>query len=266
MSQIIRVLDSSFYAGPAGIPRSEGNSALTHQGWLRDASGKLKRAWFKLLTAADRQFVNEITGYLLARHCQLPCPQEAFIVHVPVDTLSRLHPHVTFDSTRETLPLWASLDLEGRSARYHFHTPTDLLTKELLGWDFLIDAVAFDEWIANMDRNMENLIYLGKKRWALIDHGNIIGSPAWATPDASMRTRNVLKMLAWPGAIAPKDEDALIASTEGHAFPFSQAIAEMRHWWGKLLPESDAKAMELFLMERLTIVPDQLKQDFFRVC
>lgn len=266
MSQIIRILDSSFYAGPAAIP-DEGISALTHQGWLRDASGKLSRAWFKLFTAADRQFVNEITGYLLARHCQLPCPPEAFIVHVPVETLKKIHPGLSFDGPRETLPLWASRDLEGRSARYHFNTPTDLLTKELQGWDFLADAVAFDEWVANMDRNLQNLIYLGKKRWALIDHGHIMGSPAWTALDASMRTRNVLKMVAWPGVPIPRqNEDAIITSAESHDAPFSQAIAELRHWWSKLLPESDVKAMESFLLERLTIVPDQLKQDFFRMC
>ena len=37
-----------------------------------------------------------------------------------------------------------------------------------------MDAIAFDAWIANEDRTLQNLLFLKKNQFALIDHGEAL--------------------------------------------------------------------------------------------
>jgi len=49
----------------------------------------------------------------------------------------------------------------------------------LASWCGLHDAVIFDEWIANGDRNQGNFLYNGDGSFTLIDHERALGSEDW---------------------------------------------------------------------------------------
>ncbi|MCA9462479.1 MAG: hypothetical protein KC590_10140 [Nitrospira sp.] len=52
----------------------------------------------------------------------------------------------------------------------------------LLKWDGFKETAWFDEWIANDDRNVGNVLWDGKKFW-LIDHSHSLTGPDWVPND-----------------------------------------------------------------------------------
>jgi len=62
-------------------------------------------------------------------------------------------------------------------------------------WSGLNDAIIFDEWIANPDRNQGNFLYDGNGSFTLIDHGHAFGSPMWNTRGLSPSAVNELAMI-----------------------------------------------------------------------
>lgn len=50
---------------------------------------------------------------------------------------------------------------------------------EFRNWIQLKDCILFDEWIANPDRHLGNILYEGKGKFSLIDHSHALTSPNW---------------------------------------------------------------------------------------
>jgi hypothetical protein len=71
---------------------------------------------------------------------------------------------------------------------------------DLLGkWTALPKVAAFDEWINNRDRNLQNILWQDEDTFALIDHGKALNL------DPQYPDRNVL-VECWLGLVARGDE------------------------------------------------------------
>lgn len=117
-------------------------------------------AYAKELTPLD--FLVELMTTLLARDLGIPMPE-------PVIVFSKDGKKVLFGTIDVKYP-----DLSHRLAIQNdmvLSTDENIATlKGLSEWGKMHDAIAFDEWIANQDRHVGNILYDGGKEYMLIDN------------------------------------------------------------------------------------------------
>ena len=109
-----------------------------------------------------------VCGYM-ARALGLPAP-EVFVVRIKPGTLPRSK---MTNPKADTLCV-ATRDLGGASFTQLLNTDDDAAARLLQQWPELCMVAAFDEWTANPDRNMGNLIYAAQTLH-IIDHADAFG-------------------------------------------------------------------------------------------
>jgi hypothetical protein len=114
---------------------------------------------------------------------------------------------VSFDvvRTRTTgIKLWFRVRFGCARAR----NASDCRLSALGNWKKLPRAAAFDEWIANPDRNVGNLLWDGVDDWVLIDHARALGAwPDQSTvppPDTAVENRLAAMVAAKYGHLGPQ--------------------------------------------------------------
>lgn len=117
----------------------------------------------------DDAQVAELLCSCLARSIGLPVP-EVFIVTVHPGDLRR-STRVKKNSPQLCV---ATRDLGGPTFAQLLSDDEDAAAQLLYRWPHLSHVVAFDEWIANTDRNVGNLIYSEKSIY-IIDHAEAFG-------------------------------------------------------------------------------------------
>jgi len=87
-----------------------------------------------------------------------------------------------------------SLDADRPSLRHALNLDEPTATAALAAWPQLPQAVAFDEWVANPDRNQGNLLWDAASGWSLIDHARALGAwpPGAPVPTTETHERNQL--------------------------------------------------------------------------
>jgi hypothetical protein len=117
-------------------------------------------AYAKKLT--DLDFLVEIVSALIGREINLPIPEPVIAVSMDDNDI-----------------LFASVDVKypDLTRRLTFNNDTvkdspdnQALFKTLSDWPTIHQAIGFDEWIANGDRNTGNVLYDGANQFFLIDH------------------------------------------------------------------------------------------------
>ena len=159
---------------------------------------------------------------------------------------------------RDSWPAFCTQRLDGKSAAIHLNGLGENikgLCQEVAHWDGLSNAIALDENIAHVDRHLNNLIRLGKRRFAMIDNGRLINEYAdfW---DTSMLepTRLYSNKLSYA---ACKDEPPegmatqILQVAHQHEQSGLQAIREeLEFWFTHLLPKEEREAFSDFLDKR----------------
>ena len=138
------------------LPQSGAGAHMVARGWADTKTGRV-------LVVAKRmprfELVREVVGSLLAQAAGLPTPV----------------PYVL--ETRGTE--WQ--DNEGYAFATGYEGHYDLLrtartsppvVQGLVRWPHFPCAIAFDEWTANEDRTLSNLLLVGEREYLLIDHGS----------------------------------------------------------------------------------------------
>ena len=109
------------------------------------------------------ELIREVLCNLLAQAVEIPVP-ECFVVeneHVqPANPLIKQHWFAT---------QYTGASSFSRVARSNLTQSTDL-TK----WVHFLPSIGFDTWIGNQDRTMTNLLFEGRNRYSLIDHGEAL--------------------------------------------------------------------------------------------
>lgn len=215
-----------------------------------------RRAYCKLYPPNSLGLANELTGHLLGQALGLAVPSRAAVLMVPNAAVPS-PPAWLRASPHPATPAWCTQDMATPSIRFVFdlRAPAALaaVRAELLASGETPHVVAFDDWIANTDRNLGNLLRLGKGRYLLIDHGHALGGPAWMPTSLLRATRefaNTLRRLLSPAATTPAFTDTLADCCRQHAAALDQARPELLHWWDLLLSRAEHDAARAFLVAR----------------
>ena len=233
-----------------------GIRANTHLA-LVNLDGNPRRVYLKVFSDHTRGLANEIAGWLIATALGLPAPLRACLIDISGATLSKIHGQPMTSSIAfgvEALP--------GKSVKYLYkNADADLISGALAKWDNLHKAVAFDDWIANKDRNNGNIIRLGKGKFSLIDHSDILTGPAWsaANLDPALDVRNRLAEMIWNEHPDKEDAGRIADAANAHLAALQHSIAELEDWWKMLLDETELTAARTFLHTRAKNSAERIK-------
>lgn len=123
-----------------------------HDAWrclIRFADGASAEAYVKDIP--PRRMVAEIVAATLADHLGLPVAEPVLVV-------------------KDNAALLGSVAIAARTFRVALEANGELALTRLRAWSSLMAACGFDDWIANPDRHMGNLLHDGGKAFWLIDH------------------------------------------------------------------------------------------------
>jgi len=252
----IEILTEHAYRGYLE-PVNDHGLAPIHIARVCFSDGVTRRAYVKLYSGNTREFVNEITGHLLAAATGLRVPEHAAIVMVPINAIPDPPPWARRQRA-DTLPCWCTADMASPSIKMHFHlhpgvTPAQLqpVIDELRKSSETPAILALDDWIANVDRNLGNLLRLGKNTYVLIDHGRIFGGPMWSAgtlPAAGQQHHNTIRKLLGATVTAQDYRSTLsLVARDNHEAALFTVCEELLGWWCDLLGVQDIEAAAAFL-------------------
>lgn len=261
------MLGSNSYRGELG-PVSERGIEYTHLARLSVSSSEQPvRAFVKAYAPvhlqsghASKGLVNELAGYFCAELGGLTVPKRAGLIVVDPSQLSDPPEWVTIQST---LVAWWSEDFGNQSIKATWNLtalPDGSLAQQealLAARSFLVkhastpSVIAFDDLIANIDRNLGNL--LGSSgTLGLIDHGHCITGPAWLPSDLdpSVAYRNVIRLLLGPAAETLPFKSAVMDAYESIVGAITPHMSELRQLMGGLLDDDEADSAHSFIQMR----------------
>jgi hypothetical protein len=148
----------------------------TYHGFIATDEGHHK-AYIKIL---DRiEMANELVATTIGCELGLRVPR-AFLVRVHPEDLpqsARLQKH------GRATTAFATADLEHPSLRRRVHGSAAVQGLVMLVRESILQAVIFDDWVANIDRNLGNLLISPEGGLHLIDHGQCFTGPCWEAQD-----------------------------------------------------------------------------------
>jgi hypothetical protein len=208
---VSKIVPALLLPGAALLPEDEKGINETYRGPIETASGRTF-AYVKLLET--KQLINELVSSVLGRTLGMPIPP-GFIVLVNREdypdseflTALGLEKALAFGVESVGYPdLKRRIKLEGDSV-------VEELFRTWTGW---CDAMTFDEWIANRDRNQGNLLVGAPGEVWLIDHGQAFTGPNWAPRDLdpTVAVRNEIARVIAPHLALPERHRALRRATE----------------------------------------------------
>lgn len=215
------------------------------------------------LPAGQIDCLNEISGWLIAKACGLPVANKAFIASIRA---SDLPPHAAISQRisdpDQALYFFCTEQITVAQARGLI--PNEALVEEQARWDHCHATIALDEWLANPDRHLFNLIRKAKDQFALIDHGQLLRrsntGPWWhkdELPDLvnvmlnnhlhkhTFHVRNVTAPEAVSAAYSRCVDDAA-----AQARNLGRVLHEISFWCGAIAPGQSAAWLN-FLVNRV---------------
>lgn len=246
---------------------SEGNQAFTHAALLR-VGKQTRRYYIKCYQNAAKPLFNEISGFLLAAEAGLPQADSAALIALPGSLLEQIHPGKGFALQAHwlcwcTTAITSSNGAQLPTATTYFSCDFSAIADDLRTWKDLPALLAFDEWVANVDRNTGNLIRLSAGDYAIIDHGAILTGPDWISevlaPIASYTNKIWLLLRHFRGIPLPISSGAVHASTK---FPdaYTAGSPEMHAIGTELLSDADLSCCDTFLRDRSLSVKQHLQR------
>ncbi|MCX7175322.1 MAG: hypothetical protein NT159_15650 [Proteobacteria bacterium] len=241
----IELLDPEQYV-TALEPVAFGRDSYTHLA-LINFEGKTRRWYVKFITDRNdsdgslpvRGLINEIVGYTLAHHAGLPQSQSA-LIRVTHSVLRSMHKDLGTALVSGDNACFASLEAHDPSKRNTgmvkllYRNSADI-QKKLLGWTDLPAVMAFDTWVANVDRNTGNLIQVRPGQFAVIDHGRILTGPHWEAADLKSDddyANRLMDILFDPTKLPLPVKSAILHSARRFLEVYKRAEPELAFWFG----------------------------------
>ncbi|WP_146165818.1 hypothetical protein [Stenotrophomonas panacihumi] len=253
----------------------EGSDASTHKALVAfHGQTEPSQAYVKVYCAATapRGLANEFIGYALAKAAGLEVPAKSAILRLnPSQSLflpSGMSPQL---DTQGNVIAWCVEELSGESPKQLLTADAAAyapLAEEIRKWPQLADTVALDDWLVNEDRNLGNLIRIGPRRFALIDHGRVCTGLAWNRPldRAVVDTINKLALIAWGNPLTkeapPPSHSQLFESINKLAEALASAEIELDHWLPQLMGPEDESDVRGFLDVRTSFLPPHYQAEF----
>lgn len=216
----------------------------------------------------SKALANEVTGFLIAERMGLAQPYPAFIAEVPLKKLDlknipKHHSWLKKLANKKPVKLaWCTKTLN-HPTPWHYYSGQMLMVDDLLKWSSANKAITLDDIVANIDRNMNNLIRINPSDYSLIDHGSLIcPQGSWdksqLVPGAEFR--NLLLEVLYNKDI-PKVANSMISIAE-NCLDLIKDIPELSAWLQRLLKNDDFEAFDLFLKSRTMTTPERLAKRY----
>lgn len=260
----LTIYSNSSYLGPVGVA-SGGIRAHTHLARIMTANGP-RRCYIKgFPNANNRLLINEIVGYTLAHHASVPQP-EGGLIALPIATLEQIFKNSgRWAATAENDLAWCFVSMEAQNiytkssgvAAAIFHSKNlSQLGASLRRWKKLPAAIAFDTWIANVDRHGGNVMMIGPDEYQVIDHSDILTGPAWTVAQliaGSWYTNRLLDEIVTPETLALPTKNAIVKSAQDFVKAYVRAKPELDIWLKAQSGTIDYPTAQSFIETRATL-------------
>jgi len=242
------------------VPFDEGNVNDTYRGQVLTDDGVTKSAVIKDLD--DKQLANELFVSVIAKALDLPTP-EIFLAEARTDVL-RLRKGRETSGGRICL---ASVDVKVPNLTFRLGVANDAakerIYSDLQRWSGLGAVIAFDTWIANVDRHGGNILVGGAGEYWLIDHGHSLTGPDWTPTTLDPNQVYLNKVATWANPRlsdpdrAAKATDIDKSSGQMHSLNVGSCRTTARV--DEILVPGDCDAAEQFVRQRKSLVAKQAK-------
>ncbi|MEO9280471.1 hypothetical protein ABFY81_11210 [Acinetobacter sp. WA-87] len=142
-----------------------------------------------------RALLNEAIGFLIIRSLDLPQPDLGGFLQYQISETE--NPELWKDASelekyKGEVLAWVTTNTNGINKRIEItqqQNPeikqylSNQLQESLKKWQHLPDLILCDDWLANDDRNLGNLLELPNRTFTLIDHGGILYGDNWSAWD-----------------------------------------------------------------------------------
>ena len=236
----------------------------THLAQMR-LNGEILRCVVKIYPASSHGIFNELLGYCLARSLGLPQPRHAALAFVPVAALPERPAWIA--SGEPEWPAWVTEWVPKKSIKPWFdqmkgavENPPDRKTKKALRriaadlrkWRLAPSVCAFDDWTGNPDRNMGNLIRMGRGSYVIIDHGCLFAAKPWTRtpPGFDVQTRNLLRMMLGCGGSVDGIQSKMFMAGQKYEFTLANHMQHVLEFLNHALDEKARRFVESFLRYR----------------
>jgi hypothetical protein len=263
----LKILNEDDYRGSApGAVITDGALAHTHVALLDIEPGKKPaRCYVKLYPGMigereHRGIVNEMVGHVLAIAMGAPVPANAGLITLSGFQLSDRPEWVEDDS--EVVGWWVQdavapslkgyYDINESNAHPVFMAKLEKIRAELLASDQINQIIAFDDLIANIDRNIGNLLRLKASDYLMIDHGLCLASDSWVADELDPEGKfvNKLNAILDPASLYLPFRHATVSAHEKLAANIEPAIASIQKWLAYAVEDRDSAAIERFIRHR----------------
>lgn len=243
---------------------TEGEMGATRKASIEWDDGTIRKCYVKVYPSINRvmKICNELTGFLLAKALGLKQPEGAALI--PLNKMYHSDYLSVIDINSPEI-VWAWVTTEcGSSIKGVFqlnnfeelYKQDPIQTQQKLNHAFnlicdqknLPELIAFDDFIANNDRNIGNLVMLGDGEMGIIDHGEILGRINWmqnlSSLDRNQAFANVLLNILDQQIITSKDlskfnvKHKAVEAKNQHKVCFITVQELLITWWGNLLEVS----------------------------
>lgn len=205
----------------------------------------------------SKGLANEISSWLLAGYYGLPQPENACLVQMPLKRLSwgglaNRHGWLKKLSKKQAIyPAFCTRAINAPTPWLHYGRDAhDAMRSDLKGWNNLHKTIAFDDIVANIDRNLRNLLRRGRSDYVLIDHGRlVVPNGNWTPPDLNHDGLFANRLLDFT-CIKPSNESNAIVAIAESASDMLKALPEIAPWLVHLTSAKDWDAFDKFLQAR----------------
>lgn len=165
-----------------GYPIQANTSNQTWRAVVAHAAGQTQVV---LKALSQREFFNELLGAAIGRALGLNIPDTYLVIAADDPVLSNAlllssNERLCFGSALAPYPAFNKvLGLTGQIVPL----AAAALTQALKAWPGCGETIAFDTWLANIDRNVGNLLFEPSAKHVLIDHGRCFTGPNWTIAD-----------------------------------------------------------------------------------
>lgn len=260
-------LENSCYRGQAinTPPAADGKSAFTWPALIEvDRGTPPIRTFCKIYPEepARKDLVNELIGYLGLEAFELSTPKRAGFIEIGVDQIPKNTPE--WVNRNQSQVAWWTEAVDGPSLKGRFKVDDNIdpslcahrmakARSTLLGRrDFIAKVIVADDVLANIDRNLGNLIaHTGG--YVLIDNGACLTGPIWnaSTLNASGLYYNIIKEFLEPEIRSLDFSRSMIKAKVDMSAKLAPLITEVNKWLFIVDNEDDRSAIIPFISERL---------------
>lgn len=179
---MIPILPATAWREFRGEPVQKGLNKTIHMAIIEDTAGKLHRCYVKVCPPNFPTPLTEALGWLLAEALNLPRPEYAALVLVPLNKLRQHMPtldqHWLNYGNAEMLSFCVS-GVDGKTVSNGWKWTAPLRTARIYKRPEVARITAFDHWVGNQDRNTGNLIVRPDGDCVPIDNEYILYSLLW---------------------------------------------------------------------------------------